>query len=250
MSANMWITLGVIALAFSGFAIPYGFYLRSETPKTTTSTPTDKIPQVENKNISGGKIRIKEALAQKDSMPTPSQSSKSSVEVKVQEVPSQLEINKTAASSATVVSSPQPKEIKDSPGGSFFLNQPLGNLQAVLLKASERHVPAFVVIYDNEHPTLSKLNYSLGYFMDYQTTKRLVDEFFVSAVVPVSQADARKLIPEDDPLENCRLVIIRADGHILLSEGVYANPDEGLKRVRNVISQWKLNGGKNIKSGS
>jgi hypothetical protein len=134
---------------------------------------------------------------------------------------------------------PDPQHIKiiETIGNSFFLNPPYENLQAALQKASEKNMPAFVVIYDSDHPTRSKINYSLGYFMEYQTTKRLVNEFFVPAVVPVTQANTRKFIPEDDPLENCRLVIIRPDGHILLSEGVYANPDEGLKRVRNVITK-------------
>ncbi|HMK49835.1 MAG TPA: hypothetical protein VK435_07265, partial [Thermodesulfovibrionales bacterium] len=129
-----------------------------------------------------------------------------------------------------------------SPGALFFLKPPFDSLKAALSKANETTMPVFTVIYDNDHPTHSKLSYSLGYFMEYQATKRLVDEYFVPAVVPLQQDEVRKLIPEDDPMENCRLVVIRPDGHILFSEGVYANPDEGLKRVRSIIAQWKLSG--------
>ncbi len=120
----------------------------------------------------------------------------------------------------------------------FFLNPPFERLDAAFARATTRGVPVFAVIYDDDHPTKSKLSYSLGYFLEYQTTKKLVDEYFVGALIPVSQPGARRLIPDDDPLENCRLVVMRPDGQILRSEGVYANPDEGLKRVRSLIAQW------------
>lgn len=40
MSANAWIILGVLSLAFSAFAIPYGFYLRGESTKTSSVKPS------------------------------------------------------------------------------------------------------------------------------------------------------------------------------------------------------------------
>lgn len=240
----IWICLGVIG----SIASIYSVLVPSNTQPEKIIIKTETIKYIEKDKVV--KPAYKEVQTHKDSLPPISQHvSKDSGVANVHEALASSNVNKTVASPVITISSPRP-EIKDFPGGLFFLNPPINSLQVAMLKASERNVPAFVVIYDNEHPTRSKLNYSLGYFMEYQTTKRLVDEFFVSAVVPVSQADARRLIPEDDPLENCRLVIIRADGHILLSEGVYANPDEGLRRVRNVISQWKLNGGKSNKSGS
>ena len=96
----------------------------------------------------------------------------------------------------------------------------------------------FAVIYDEKHPKQSKLNFSLGYFMEYHTTKKLVDEYFVTVLLKASDKEANKLIPEDDPLENCLWVVMKADGQIIRREGVYANPDEGLKRVREVIKSF------------
>ncbi len=119
----------------------------------------------------------------------------------------------------------------------FFLNPPFEFLEEALVKATERNFPLFAVIYDNDHPKKSKLTYSLGYFMEYQITKKLVDEYFVVALMPVSQIGVRKLVPDDDPLENCRLVVMQPDGQVIYSEGVYANPDEGLKRVRSIIAK-------------
>ncbi len=71
--------------------------------------------------------------------------------------------------------------------------------------------------------------------MDYFTTKKLVDDHFVSALVPLSSSGAKDLVPQHDPLENALWVVLNANGEILRREGVYANPDEGLKRVRAVI---------------
>lgn len=92
-----------------------------------------------------------------------------------------------------------------------------------------------MVIFDPAHPQRSKLNFALGYFMEYQTTKRLVDEHFVPIVGPSSGPQLSALVPEDDPLELCLWVVLNPAGDILRREGVYANPDEGMKRVREVI---------------
>ena len=246
MSANGWIVLGILALAFSAFAIPYGFHLRGESAKESAPKPSVAVMSQGQKNgITANTVSIENMTVIQGRVPS-EPTSKQHGQYKVQgdkpHLISPADKEKTVASSLGAVSSIRP-EIQESPGGLFFLNPPFDNLKAALSKSRERNMPVFTVIYDNDHPTRSKLSYSLGYFMEYQTTKRLVDEYFVAAVVPIHQADARKLIPEDDPLENCRLVVIRPDGHVLYSEGVYANPDEGLKRVRAIISQWTLNGG-------
>ena len=74
--------------------------------------------------------------------------------------------------------------------------------------------------------------------MEYLTTKKLVEEHFVSVLVSSNQPGAAALVPEDDPLENCLWVVLSNTGEMILREGVYANPDEGLKRVRDVISKY------------
>lgn len=50
MSANVWIVLGVLALAFSGFAIPYGFYLRGVSAKTSAQKPSVSVVSHGQKN--------------------------------------------------------------------------------------------------------------------------------------------------------------------------------------------------------
>ncbi len=119
----------------------------------------------------------------------------------------------------------------------FFLREPHADLAVALREAGGRKSPVFCVIFDPAHPTRSKLNYALGYFMEYQATKRLVDEHFVAVVGPSSAAELSRMVPDDDPLELCLWVVLDPSGRILRREGVYANPDEGLKRVREVIRQ-------------
>jgi hypothetical protein len=72
--------------------------------------------------------------------------------------------------------------------------------------------------------------------MEYQTTKRLVDQHFVPIVGPANDPSLAALVPPDDPLENALWVITDSSGKIIRREGVYGNPDEGLKRVRQVIA--------------
>ncbi|WP_083893420.1 GTP pyrophosphokinase [Herbaspirillum sp. B65] len=121
----------------------------------------------------------------------------------------------------------------------FFLSQPEELIETALVKAESKNRLVFAVIYDADKSSKSKLEYSLGYFLEYGITKTLVDENFIAALVPVSKGNARDFIPEDDPLENCRLVVFLPNGKVLRSEGVYANPDEGLRRVRTIVEQWK-----------
>lgn len=117
----------------------------------------------------------------------------------------------------------------------FFLREPHSNLSDGLKEAAARRLLAFVVVFDPAHPQRSKLNFALGYFMEYQTTKRLVDEHFVPIVGPSSDPLLSALVPEDDPLESCLWVVLSPTGEVLHRERVYANPDEGMKRVRQVI---------------
>ena len=121
----------------------------------------------------------------------------------------------------------------------YFLRKPHSRLDEGLAEAKARNLMAFVVVYDPTHPTHSKLDYSLGYFMEYQTTKRLVDQHFVPIVGPSSAPEFVALVPEDDPLENALWVVLDSDGNIIVREGVYANPDVGMKRVRALIGRQR-----------
>jgi hypothetical protein len=118
----------------------------------------------------------------------------------------------------------------------YFLREPHTRLDEGLDEAKARNVLAFIVVFDPEHPSHSKIDYSLGHFMEYQTTKRLVDQHFVPIVGPSSDPQFAALVPENDPLESALWVVLDNNGTIIRREGVYANPDEGMKRVRGVIA--------------
>ncbi len=117
----------------------------------------------------------------------------------------------------------------------FFIREPHSTIPDAVHEARQAGKLVFLIIYDQDHPSQSKLYYSLGCFMDYFTTKKLVDDHFVVALVPASATGARDLVPQDDPLENSLWVVLDTDGKIVRREGVYANADEGLKRVRAVV---------------
>lgn len=119
---------------------------------------------------------------------------------------------------------------------SFFLSIPHRSLEDALDEARKTKKLVFAVIYDETNPHISKLIYSLSHFMEYHTTKKLVDEYFTTAIVKASNEKAASLVPDNDPLENCLWVVMTPTGEILTREGVYANPDEGLKRVRAAIA--------------
>lgn len=118
----------------------------------------------------------------------------------------------------------------------------IGKVQTDLNQAKElskkSNKPLFIVIYDKTHPKLSKLDYSLGYFMEYETTKKLVNNNFIQVLIDSGKPEVRELVPAEEPLENCLLTILTPDNKIIRQEGVYANPDEGLKRTKEIIEKW------------
>jgi hypothetical protein len=130
------------------------------------------------------------------------------------------------------------KSTRDS---SFFIGATLVNYNEAIEIAKKEKKGVFLVIYDKEHSTRSNLDYSLGYFTNYEMTKRLINQYFIQVIVPSSDPDASKLIPEDYHMENCLLVVIDTKNKVIRKEGVYANPDEGLKRVRLDIETMAKN---------
>ncbi len=79
------------------------------------------------------------------------------------------------------------------------------------------------------------MNYCLGYFMEWETTKRLVDEHFVCVLGPSSSPALGTLVPECDPLEECRLIVMTSSQKVIRSESVYANPSVGRERILATI---------------
>lgn len=122
-------------------------------------------------------------------------------------------------------------------GNRFFLRPPHDDLGAARAETSARDLPVFTVIYDANHPTHSKLAFSLGYFMGYQTNRRLMDQHFVAAVGASGDTAFGALVPVDDTLELCLWVVLTPQEGIRRREGVYANSKEGLKRVRAVVAE-------------
>lgn len=118
----------------------------------------------------------------------------------------------------------------------LFVRAPIHEFVLALEEAQRLKKPVFLVIYDSNHPTRSKLAFTLGYFLEYETTRKLVDEHFVVAVVASTDVKASGLVPANDPLERARWVILSWDGTVLHSEGLRANPDEGLEQTRNAIA--------------
>lgn len=110
----------------------------------------------------------------------------------------------------------------------FFKTTPFATLKEALTEAKRVDRRVFAVLYDDKHRLLSKLDHTLGYFMEYEATKNLVNENFVVAIVPV--IDGMHLVPAGT-LEIARWFLLDKNGELLIQKDVSANPDEGLKEV-------------------
>lgn len=123
---------------------------------------------------------------------------------------------------------------------SFFIGATLTSLSDALITARQENKGLFIVIYDPEHSTNSQLDYCLGYFSEYQITKRLINQNFVQAIVSSSSTDTQRYTPQNYHMEKCLLVVLDRRQQIISQEEVYANPDEGLKRVRQCIDKLNM----------
>ncbi len=128
------------------------------------------------------------------------------------------------------------QKVKES--SPFFKGKVFSNLTSAKFESEKKQRPIFMVIFDGSHSKNSRLEWTLGYFMEYDTTKKLVNDNFVQVIVDKTKENVSKYIPENDPLEKCLLVVIYND-QIIRQETVYANPDEGMKRVKETIKKIK-----------
>jgi serine/threonine-protein kinase len=119
----------------------------------------------------------------------------------------------------------------------FFKKTPFATLDEALAEAKRTERRVFVVLFDENHPLMSKLDHALGYFMEYEATKALVDTHFVVAVIPLSAG--RNLIPTG-ALELVRWFVLDKEGEILDEQDVYANPAQGLKAVTELKERWAI----------
>ncbi len=131
-----------------------------------------------------------------------------------------------------IAAKPQPSALLC---GNLFARHPEYCIEAAMEQAALLNKLVFVIIYNAVHPTKSNLSYALGRFLQYLTTRKLVDKSFVCALVESSNATAKAFVPTDDALEQCRWVVLDQEGEVLRSQTLCANPDEGLKRTREVL---------------
>lgn len=119
----------------------------------------------------------------------------------------------------------------------FFRTTPFATLLDALAEAKRIDRRVFVVVYDDKHRHLSKLDHALGYFMEHEATKTLVHESFVVAIIPSSEG--KHLVPTS-ALEVARWFLLDNEGNVLDQQDVYANPDEGLKVVKRLAAMLSL----------
>lgn len=121
---------------------------------------------------------------------------------------------------------------------SYYLTEPHDNLAEAMREAKTRNMPVFLVIYDENHSSQSRLAYCLMWFLEWDSVKKLVRDYFVSAMVSSSHADVRKFIPADDLLELARRVVLTPTGDVLRNVPVYANPEVASREINEDIASW------------
>jgi hypothetical protein len=120
----------------------------------------------------------------------------------------------------------------------FFSGQVFNHFFQARKQSQETNVPVFLVVFDQDNPKKSRIDYYLRWFMEYDSTKQLVEENFIQVLASSTDEGVSEYIPLDDPLEHCLLLVLTPNGEIIRRKGVPGNPDDALNFVRECISLW------------
>jgi serine/threonine-protein kinase len=117
----------------------------------------------------------------------------------------------------------------------YFRGVVYDNLEDAQAAAIRDQRPVFLIVFDSTKPKKSEIEHALGYFMQRQSTKDEVARHFVQAIVDVHRLRDRNLVPAEETLESCLWLVLDLKGRSHITESVYANPDEGAKRVHAAV---------------
>lgn len=75
----------------------------------------------------------------------------------------------------------------------------------------------------------------MKYFAELKETKKLLKDNFILVLLDRGHNQVKKYLPEGN-IEKPWWVLIEADGQLVRQKAVYANPDEGLKTVKELVA--------------
>lgn len=102
--------------------------------------------------------------------------------------------------------------------------RPLGSLSAAASEASRRRCAILAFVYDPTQPERGKLHWALNYFLENRRTRALMNEAFVTALVPLAAISSISPVLDQQSMERSRWVLLDHDLRPLEQHVIQANP--------------------------
>ncbi|MBV7539215.1 protein kinase [Duganella sp. sic0402] len=103
--------------------------------------------------------------------------------------------------------------------------RPQGSLSAAASEATRRRCAILAFVYDPTQPERGKLHWALNYFLENRRTRALMNETFVTALVPLAAISSISPVLDQQSMERSRWVLLDHDLRILEQHVIQANPE-------------------------
>ena len=108
-----------------------------------------------------------------------------------------------------------------------------------LKKAQEVNLPVLCFVFDKRHKSGGDFGLHVRSFLKRDSIKEKIARNFVQGIFEKRQKGIAEHIPEDDPPERCRVMVITPDGEVLLNEPITRNPETADKYINRAIEKWE-----------
>ena len=111
---------------------------------------------------------------------------------------------------------------------------PARDLDSALKRAEKDKKRVFLVFWNSKEKG-NNPGLDIRYFAELQETKKLLREHFVLVLLDREHRDVKRYIPQGN-IEKAQWVLIGAGGRVVKQAAVYANPDVGLRTVKELVA--------------
>ncbi|MBY4954577.1 protein kinase [Pantoea sp. DY-17] len=122
----------------------------------------------------------------------------------------------------------------------FKENQPYLKLADARLEAEKKGKWIIAFVYDDKIGDRKNFNWALRYFLWHQETRALINDNFITALVPLSDISIYSHKMSGSGMLNGRCVLLNAQLDIESHDGMNGNPEDSELIIRNFISLHKI----------
>ena len=120
----------------------------------------------------------------------------------------------------------------------FTERMPFGSLEAASTDAKSRGIPILAFVYDPALPERGQLDFCLRYFLQNRRTREIMNDAFVTALVPLASIMSISEVFSKVSMETARWVILDKRLQPLEQAVIYPNPQEGERIITEIAQKY------------